>query len=362
MQSERSRYIVFIGSYAEPSDPGIFAYTLDTATGELALINSFGGVKNPCFLDIDHDNRKIYAVAEALPGENDEPHALALAFAFDPASGLLNLMSEQKTVGRATCHIHYDKERRMAVVTSYSGGAIGLLPVKEDGTLAPLADAHYHQGSGTHPTRQDRPHPHSSYARGSRLYVPDLGLDRIVSYEPDAERMKLIPGIEYAVAPGAGPRHMAFHPEQPYAYVINELDSTITVLKIAANGSLQPVSTVSTLPSGFAGDNTCAEIRITPDGRYLYGSNRGHDSIAVFKTGGAGSELELVEIRSSLGVRPRNFDISPDGRFLVAAHQDTGNLVVFRIDSDSGRLHDTGYRGDAPQGVCVRFWNRPLSV
>ncbi|CAG7624703.1 lactonase family protein [Paenibacillus allorhizosphaerae] len=357
---EKGSYLLFAGSYAEASEDGLYAYTLDRTSGALTLLNRSGGYRNPCFLDIDHRNRMLYTVAERTAA-GEEPCAIALAFSFDPASGHLQLLNEEKTVGRATCHIQYNAAGRYVVATSFSGGAIGYLPVLPDGQLGCMGDAHRHEGAGPHPTRQDRPHPHSAYTdpENRYVYVPDLGIDRVKIYRPDPVSGKLEPHGEAIAPPGSGPRHMAFHPSKPYAYVINELDSTISAYeRDAASGALRLIDSVTTLPPEYEDReaNTCAEIQITPDGRFVYGSNRGHDSIAAFRVEDRTGRLSPVQIVSSMGRRPRNFAVSPDGRYLVAAHQDSANLVVFRIDEQTGMLLDTGHRAEASKAVCVRFW------
>ena len=361
MNEKVGRFLVFVGSYAEPADTGIYVFSLDAATGELGRLYEESGLKNPSFLDVDHEGRKLYAISQTeKPGQ--EPGGSAVAFDFDPHTGRLNRLNEEPTVPRSTCHIQFNAEHRYVVATSYHGGMVGLLPVLEDGRLGKTADVRQHEGKGPNPVRQDRAHPHSANADPDNrfLYVPDLGADKIFIYR--VEGMKFVPVGEAPAAPGAGPRHMAFHPTGLYAYVINELNSTITVYsRDAQSGKLEELQSVSTLPDTFAGENYCAEIHVSPDGKFVYGSNRGHDSIAVFAVDETNGKLTPVEIAPSQGKTPRNFAISPDGRYLVAAHQDTGNLVVFRIGERTGTLHDTGYRAEASKGVCVKFWKHPVS-
>ncbi|TVY10535.1 lactonase family protein [Paenibacillus cremeus] len=359
---QKKDFIMFVGSYSEATETGVHVFSLDADTGALNEIGDAQGFRNMCFLDVDHVNRRVYAVAETEAGEDQR--ALAVAFSFDPASGQLSPLNSQESVGQATCHIHVNPVDRYVLASSYSGGMIGMLPVDEDGKLAPRSDMHAHLGAGEHPTRQDRSHVHSAYVDESRrfIYVADLGIDRIKVYTADTENWKLVPVGEAVAHPGSGPRHMAFHPTKPYVYVINELNATLTAyLKDEESGMLCEIHTISTLPEDISAEvregNSCAEIQISPDGRFVYGSNRGHDSIAVYAVNEASGRLTLVEIAQSLGQRPRSFAISPDGRFLIAAHQDTANVVVFRIDADTGRLQDTGHRAEVEKGVCVRFWN-----
>lgn len=361
----KEKFIVFIGSYAEPTETGIYVYSLDTSSGELNLLDGASGLKNPSFLDIDHQGKRIYAISQAeVPGQ--ETAGSAAAYAFDPESGQLTLLNEELTVARPTCHIHFNAAGKYVLTSSYHGGLVGISSILEDGRLDKVNEVHQHEGQlGPNTARQDRPHPHSAFVDPDQryVYVPDLGLDCIRIYEVHPREMKLRPIGEAKSAPGAGPRHLTFHPDQPIVYVINELDSTISVYRRnQETGSLEMLQTVSTLPDTFTGDNTCAEIHISSNGRFVYGSNRGHDSIALFEVDVHSGQLTFIETVSSGGQLPRNFALSPDDQFLLAAHQETGNLVVFRIDSHTGRLQETGHSAEAPGGVCVKFWDGPVNL
>lgn len=359
-QSHYEAYLMFIGSYAEPDAPGIRIFSLDAASGEPKLLQTIERLKNPSFLDLDHEGRKLYAIEETKTEDGGRGGSV-VSFSFTP-EGDVKRLNAQNSVGGATCHIQFNAPARYVTVASYSGGLIGMLPVNEDGTLASTTDSHRSEGTlGPNTARQDRPHPHSTYTDPDQNYVysPDLGLDRIKRYKPDLNGMKLIPAGETATAPGAGPRHMAFHAVRPWVYVINELNGTITFYERAADsGELHEIQTVSTLPDTFQGENTTAEVLLSPNGKFLYGSNRGHDSIAVYEVDEASGRLTTVEIVPSGGKFPRNFGITPDGRFLVAAHQDSGNLAVFRLNETTGRLEDTGHKAEAAKSVCVKFWKK----
>ncbi|MCZ8512268.1 lactonase family protein [Paenibacillus filicis] len=360
-QSPIDAYLMFIGSYAEPDTSGIRVFSLNAVSGETKLLHTIEGLKNPSFLDLDHEGMKLYAIEETTTEDGGRGGSV-VSFAFT-AEGIVRRLNAQKSVGGATCHIEFNAVDRYVTVASYSGGLIGLLPVNEDGTLAQTTDMHRSEGTlGPNTVRQDRPHPHSTYTAPDRTYVysPDLGLDRIKRFKFDPGSMKLIPSGETATAPGAGPRHMAFHPARPWVYVINELNGTITFYeREASGGELREIQTVSTLPDSFQGENTTAEVQLSPNGKYLYGSNRGHDSIAVYEVDQANGRLTTVEIVPSGGRTPRNFGITPDGRYLVTAHQESGNLAIFRLNEETGRLEDTGHRAEAAKGVCVKFWKKP---
>jgi len=252
------------------------------------------------------------------------------------------------------------------LVANYGGGNVSVLPVQSDGRLGEATDFIQHEGSGADPSRQAGPHAHSINLDPNNLYAfaADLGLDKILIYRLDALQGKLYPGDEpwASVKAGAGPRHFTFHPGGSYAYVINELDSTVTAFAYeGGTGTLREVQTVSTLPEGFSGRNSCAEVQVTPSGRFLYGSNRGHDSIAVFEIDGNTGKLTPRGHESTQGKNPRNFGIDPTGTFLLAANQDTNNVVTFRIDPQTGTLTPTGQTLEVPIPVCIKMLPRAVS-
>jgi 6-phosphogluconolactonase len=235
-----------------------------------------------------------------------------------------------------------------------------VLPIREDGSLEDATDVIQHRGSSVDPARQSGPHAHAVTLDGSGRYafVPDLGIDKVMIYRFDADRGKLEPNDEpwVEVAAGAGPRQLVMHPQGGYAYLINELDSTMMAFRCDGDkGTLQEIQTLSTLPADFSGASTCAEVQISPSGRFLYGSNRGHDSIVTYAVDQTDGTLTCIGHESTQGKTPRNFAVGPDGRFLLAANQDTDNVVVFRLDPASGEPMATGHSVDVPTPVCVRF-------
>ncbi|CAM4202517.1 lactonase family protein [Paenibacillus alkaliterrae] len=355
MTVERQRLLVFAGSYSEAEDSGIYVYAFDEETGTLTLTDEFAGLKNPTFLNVNADRSLLYSISETVSAEGNKIGEAA-AFAIDAAGGKIRLMNREITVDSTTCHIQRDAASRYLTVTSYHGGMIGLFSIAEDGKVGRKLDVQQHAGSSWHPERQDRPHPHSSiYSPDGRyLLVSDLGLDRIVTYSVDEGKQKLIKIDEVSLHPGAGPRHLAFHPNGEYVYAINEVDSTITSFSYdAEKGRITVKDNVSTLPAGFAEDNSCAEITISADGKYLYGSNRGHDSIVVFAIDELSGLLKLVQHVSVGGVHPRHFALTPNGRYLIAANRDTDNIVTFKVDQESGKLQDTGKSVIVSKPVCV---------
>ncbi|WP_370872468.1 lactonase family protein [Paenibacillus zeirhizosphaerae] len=347
------RLLVFAGSYAEPEGSGVYVYSFDENTGELSLLDEFAGLKNPTFLNVNPVTRKLYAIGETVSA-SDEKVGEAAAFDIDPATGTLALLNRTQTVA-PTCHIQRNAEGNRLTVPSYHGGMVGLLSIGADGKIGELLDVVQHEGNSVHPERQDRPHPHSTFYSpdGKLLFVQDLGLDRIRAYSLAGDKFKL--HSEAATHPGAGPRHLAFHPNGKFAFVINEVDSTVTSFAYdAVAGTLTEIESVPTLPEGFEGENTTAEIVVSEDGAYVYGSNRGHDSIVVYAVDVNTGKLSLVEHVPVQGEHPRHFALTPGGKYLIAANRDTNNIVTFRVDKASGRLEYTGLSLSVSKPVCVQ--------
>lgn len=356
MNKQESELLVFVGSYAEPNEAGVKVYHFNQDAVTLTLLDEVSGLKNPTFLNIDVPNRILYSIAETVNGEGKKVGE-AVAFSIDPQKGKLTELNRALTTDATTCHIQRDKDNQYLIVASYHGGKVGLVSLSEDGRVGELLDIQQHEGHGTHPERQDRPHPHSSYFSPDQRYVfvPDLGIDRIRTYTIDAERRALRLHGETKTHPGAGPRHMAFHPNGRYAYVINEVDSTITAFRYEAEaGELREIATVSTVPGEFSGENTCAEIITSKDGRFLYGSNRGHDSIVVYAIDEQTGALTLVEHVSTEGEHPRHFALIPDGTHMIVANRDTNNIVIFSVDQETGKLGSTGVSVSTSKPVCIQ--------
>lgn len=356
MMETKNKILAFLGSYAESVNPGLYACWFDTETGSLEIIDQADGLQNPTFLDVDNEGSRLYAITEGTDA-NGQRCGAAAAFAFDPSTGALTWLNKEMTVPSTTCHITLDHTRQCIMVSSYHGGMIGLSPLLEDGRLGTTADIQQHRGSSLLPV-QDRPRAHSVFMDRSNRFavVSDLGLDRIFIYRLDTSARRLIPHGEAQVAPGSGPRHFAFHPTLPYGYVINELNATVTGFAYdEEHGKLSEIQTVSTLPEAYKGENACADIHISPDGRFLYGSNRGHDSIVVYAIDMSTGKLTLVEHASTLGGHPRNFALSPDGRFLLAANRDSNHIVTFTRDANTGKLLPTGSVLEVSKPVCIKF-------
>lgn len=358
----QGRMLVFVGSYAEADHDGVYVYSFDEDSGQLALLDRVAGLKNPTFLNVDIRHLKLYAIAEGATGQGQRVGE-AVSFAIDPVKGTLTELNRSLSVDAPTCHIQRDAGNRHLVVASYHGGKVGLLSLGEDGRVGRLLDVKQHEGRSVHPERQNQPHPHSAcFSPDNRyLFVPDLGLDRVRAYTIDRSRNLLQWHADIELHPGAGPRHMAFHPAGSYAFVINEIDSTMTSFRYDAEaGRLHPIETVPTLPPDFRGGNTCAEVALSDDGKFVYGSNRGHDSIVVYAFDAAMGKLAFVEHVSTEGKHPRHFAWLPDGKHIIAANRDTDNLAVFRADRSTGKLRFTGHTARVSKPVCVQAAYMPV--
>jgi 6-phosphogluconolactonase len=355
----KHRYLMYVGTYTEHSSKGIYAYRFNAETGQATSLELAAETTNPSFLVIDPKNRFLYAVNEISEYEGQKTGGVS-AFAINHKTGKLTFLNEVSSGGPGPCHIAFDRTGRYVLVANYDGGSIAVYPVMSDGRLGAPSATIQHTGHGADPERQSRPHAHwiSTSPDNRFALAVDLGLDKVVVYRFDQGKGTLTPNDSTfgAVDPGAGPRHFAFHPNRKFGYVINELGSTITAFSYDAKaGALQKMQTISTLPDDFKGKNDTAEIVVHPNGKFLYGSNRGHDSIAVFAIDKAKGTLQRIDDVSVQGNTPRSFEIDPSGSYLFAAAQDSDKVVVFRIDSATGRLTATGEVLQVPSPVCVRL-------
>jgi 6-phosphogluconolactonase len=344
----------YVGTYTKPDgSKGIYRFTLDLESGRLGGGDLAAEAKNPSFLAVHPSGEFLYSANE-LDGSGG-----VTAFAIND-DGSLKLLNQQSSKGAGACHVWVDGAGKNVLVANYGGGNIAALPIHEDGSIGEATGFVQHTGSSVNPARQKEPHAHSVYTDGDDrfVYACDLGTDRVYIYKFDSEKGTLAPNEPAAgiLAPGSGPRHLAFHPAGGYAYVINELLNTIDVFKHDADtGALDPVQTVDTLPDDFDGTNTTAEIFVHPSGRFLYGSNRGHDSIAVYVINEQTGKLNLVDHTHTGGKAPRNFAIDPTGMWLIAANQQTNDIFVFKIDPATGKLTETGQTAKVGAPVCVLF-------
>lgn len=350
---------VYLGTYTQRGSKGIYLAHLDLASGAFRLSGLAGEVVNPSFLAIHPSHKFLYSIGEVGEFAGGKGGAVS-AFAVDQATGKLILLNQKSSRGPGPCHVTIDRLGKNVLVANYSGGSIACLPVGDDGRLGDATAFIQHEGSSVHPKRQQGPHAHSINldAANRFAFVADLGLDKVLVYRFDPAKGTLTPNDPPAVSiePGSGPRHFAFHPNGRFAYVINELKSTVTAFAYdAERGTLQTLQTVSALPEGFDGPSTTAEVQVHPSGKFLYGSNRGHDSIAMFAIDSATGRLTPLGHEPTQGKNPRNFGIDPTGAYLLAANQDGDNVVAFRIDRATGKLRPTGQSIHVPMPVCVKF-------
>ena len=360
MSATTEHPFVFVGTYTEKEgsqSKGIYVYRMDSSSGELTFVSEAKGILNPSYLEIHPGRRSLYAVNE-LQSFGGRAAGGVTALSIDPASAELNLLNAYSSQGEDPCYISIEQTGRFALVANYSSGSASMFPIQPDGHLGPATDVVQRAGSSVHPDRQTGPHTHCILPDPENRFAiaVDLGLDKLIIYEMDLELGKLKSHTEVNVRAGAGPRHLTFHPNGEYAYLINELNSTLIGYRYhAATGSLEELQTVSALPEDFTGENLCADVHISPDGKYLYGSNRGHDSIVCFSIDQSTGHLTYRHHTGTGGKEPRNFAIDPTGNFLLAANQNSHNIITFRIDPENGALSRTGYEVIISMPVCIKF-------
>ena len=352
-------YLVYFGTYTDKGSKGIYACRFRPATGKLTPVELAAETVNPSFLAVDPTQHYLFAANEIGDYQNSKSGSVS-SFAIDRRSGKLSALNTVASRGADPCHLTVDKSGSHVLVANYTGGSVAVLPVKPDGMLGEFSDFKQHLGSSLNPERQKEPHAHDVVLTPDNRFavVADLGLDKLLVYRFDLEKGTLSPndppyGI---VKPGSGPRHIALHPNGRWAYVISEMGNTITAFDWDADkGSFHELQTISTLPKDFTGENTTAEVAVHPKGRYLYGSNRGHDSIAVYAIDPAKGMLTLIEDVPTLGKEPRNFALDPTGAYLFAANQNSNTVVIFRVNPSNGRLTPTGEKVEVISPVCVTF-------
>jgi len=357
----KEKYLVYVGTDTKPegSGKGIYGYHYDSASGKLVSIGLAAETANPSFLAVHPNRRFLYAVNEVTHYKGQSSGAVS-AFAIDHKTGKLTLLNEVSSRGSDPCHLNVDKTGKFVLVANYNGGNLAVFPILESGGLGEASAFVQHTGHGANPQRQEGPHAHYiNVSADNRFAVAaDLGLDEILIYRFDPNKGTLAANDPRFVSlnPGAGPRHFVFSPGGTFAYVINEMQSTVTAFAYDADrGQLHSLQTISTLPKDFAGPNDDAEIQVHPSGKFLYASNRGHDSIAVFAIDPSKGTLTALQYVSTQGKVPCNFEIDPSGSRLLVANQKSDNIVIFRIDPNTGRLAPSGDVLHVPSPVCVKF-------
>jgi 6-phosphogluconolactonase len=349
-------YRLYIGTYTGPKSKGIYQLEFDATTGKLGQPQVAAETESPSFLAIHPSGRYVYAVNEVGNFKGEANAGGVTALAIESGDGRLRVLNQQSSRGAAPCHIVVDAAGKNVLVANYTGGSCGVLPIEADGKLGPMSSFVQHTGSSVDPRRQREPHAHSiNLDQANRFaFVADLGLDKVLVYRYDGKLAPNDPPFA-KVTPASGPRHFAFHPSGKFAYVINEITKTVTAFQYdAAAGKLTEEQTISTVPAGTEGGST-AEVVVHPSGKFLYGSNRGHNSIAVFTIDQNTGRLTAAGHQGEGIKTPRNFTVEPGGRFLLVANQSGDSLLVFAINQQTGALTPTDSRADVPTPVCIRM-------
>lgn len=345
---------VYFGTYTQKSQSdGIYHATLDTKSGKLSKPELAIQTPNPSFIAIHPSGKYIYSVTEGNPGK-------VSAFKIDLKTKKLKLINQSTSGGTGPCHVSVSKDGKTLLSANYSSGSLASTPINNDGSLGETASVIQHQGSGVNEKRQQGPHVHSiNLSPDNRFaYVADLGIDKVMIYILNPKNSKLTENNPdfFKAEPGAGPRHFTFHPNEKFAYLINELDNTIAVFDHKAeNGALIVKQTISTLPDDFDGETKTAEIKVHPNGKFLYGSNRGHDSIAVYKIAPKSGKLTLVGFQKKGIANPRHFNIDPTGKYCLVGNQDKDSVLLFSVDQQDGMLQPTNQNITVGMPVCIQF-------
>ena len=355
-RTDANEPLVFICAFASGDDGAIHAYQLELDAGRLKPVHRTKDVKQPFFMAVSPDKKFLYSTHAAGQFGGKE-HEQVAAYEIIRRTGRLKLLNRQSALGSSTCYLDIDATGKTVVVANYATGSVASLPVQEDGSLSKASSLIQHKGSSIDPARQQAPHAHCIVVSPDNrfVYAVDLGLDQVLGYRLEAASAKLSPNRQPFVRtpPGAGPRHLTFHPNGRHVYVINELDNSVTVFGYeSGSGMLIERQTISTLPEDFSGTSYCADLKITPNGRFLYGTNRGHDSIAAYRIGDDG-RLTLLAIQPSLGKGPQNLAITPGGELLLCANLGGDNVAVFRIDPKTGGLTGVDQPVSMPSPSCI---------
>lgn len=357
LRTESKEMNLYIGTYTTGESKGIYHYTMNSETGQLKLVDVTDNILNPSYLAIEPKGNYLFAVSEVNDFDSAGSGSIK-AFKIDPATKALTKLNTVSTGGAHPCYVSADNEGKHVLTANYSGGNVSAIPINNDGRLSEDVSIAQHSGSSIVEKRQDKPYAHcvTFDPLNKFVFAVDLGIDKVMIYKLEDDQ--LIPN-EPAFAqltPGAGPRHMVFHPGQNFAYVITELSNKIYAFKHnAETGALSEIGNYSSLPNDFEGTSYCADIHIHPNGKFLYGSNRGHNSIVIFSINQNTGELDLIGHESVHGDWPRNFVIDPTGKFLLVANQKSNDVVVFKINSNSGSLEFTGINENIPSPVCIKF-------
>lgn len=350
------KYYLFVGTYTTGKSKGIYVFEFNSKTGEVQWVSNTDSSSNPSFLAVAANGKYVYSVNET---GRDQPGRVS-AFSFNKNNGELSLINQQLTGGDNPCFITTDPTGKWAVVANYTSGNLSSFPLNKDGSLAPYSQLIQHVGSGPNKQRQEKAHAHSSFFSPDYQYIlaPDLGIDKVMVYQFSAaskKPLKPAPVPFAASAPGSGPRHLTFHPNRKYMYLLEELTGTVKVYGYN-KGVLNGLQTIATHPANFKGQPGSADIHISPDGKFLYASNRGEENnLAIFSIQPSTGKLNSVGYQPITGAQPRNFIIDPTGRYLLVANQRTSNIVVYKRDLATGLLQATLQQIEVPNPVCLQM-------
>ncbi|KAB7706179.1 beta-propeller fold lactonase family protein [Bacillus aerolatus] len=351
--TNNNKFIGYVGTYTKGDSKGIYTFTLDTETAKITDVKAAATLDNPTYLTISQDNRYLYAVVK------EGSKGGIAAYSINNQTGELEALNRQLLEGASPCHVSVNRENLTAVTANYHKGTIESYAVdQEKGTVSPVSSIMEHEGSGPNKERQEKPHAHYAGFSPDEKYVlaVDLGIDQLITYQ--VNKGILSEANRLFANPGSGPRHLVFHPNGKYAYVMTELSSeVISLIYNPEDGSFTELQYTPTIPADFSENNQGSAIHISSDGRFVYAANRGHDSIAVFSVNQDSGELTFVELTSTEGNWPRDFILDPTGKFLVASNQESGNLVLFSRDESTGKLTLLQSDVSVPDPVCVKFLN-----
>jgi 6-phosphogluconolactonase len=343
---------LMVGTYTSGKSEGIYTFKFNVKTGEFTPESVAKNIKNPSFLAISSDSKYVYSA-----GETDKQGSVH-SFAFDKKTGVLTPLTSQSANGNYPCHVAIDKTGEWVICGNYGAGNLSVFPVEANGSLGKASQTIQHEGKSINPGNQESPHVHSINIAPNNVdvFVADLGMDKIMTYSLDAKTGKLSAGNPpfTSVKAGSGPRHFEFHPNGKFAYCIQEISGEVVAYDYK-KGSLNTIQTISTKPADLKGDLNCADIHISPDGKFLYGSNRVHDSLAIYEVDAKTGKLAYVAHQSVMGKKPRNFMIDPTGNFVLVANQDSDNIVIFKRDAVKGTLTPTGKEIAVPNPVCLKM-------
>lgn len=349
------KYFLFIGTYTNTGSKGIYVYNFDASTGKAQWVSNTEGVVNPSYLAIAPGNKFLYACTETAT-----PNAGGVsAFRFNHTNGKLTFINKQSSGGDNPAYVSVDESGKWVIAGNYSGGSLSAFPVNSDGSIKPFSQLIQHTGLSINKDRQEKAHVHSTVfsPEGKYLFVPDLGMDKVMIYKFNSSAQKPLLSASptsAATDPGSGPRHFIFNPDKKHAYLIEEMGGAVVAYNYK-NGKLQEIQKIATHADTAKGEFGSADIHLSPDGKFLYASNRGNENnIAIFSVSHS-DKLTIVGYQSTLGIKPRNFTIDPSGKYLLAANQQTNNIVIFKIDKTTGLLHYTGEQINIPQPVCLKM-------